>query len=72
MTETEGVLIPYTSLSKDVLTAIIEEFVTREGTDYGDEFSLEEKVEQVLVQLKKGSVVITFDEESESCSIQAA
>lgn len=62
--------IPYESLSEDVLVALIESFVLREGTDYGErEISLTAKVEQVRRQLAKGEVNIYFDAESESVSI---
>jgi uncharacterized protein YheU (UPF0270 family) len=38
--------IPHSQLSKEVLDAVIEEFITREGTDYGDRvISLDDKVE---------------------------
>ena len=29
-------IIPATQLQTDTLTAILEEFITREGTDYGE------------------------------------
>jgi uncharacterized protein YheU (UPF0270 family) len=62
--------IPYSALSPDVLTAIIEEFVLREGTDYGDgEWSLAEKVAEVRRMLTTGGAAIFFDEESESCNV---
>lgn len=62
--------IPYSALSTDVLTAIIEEFVLREGTDYGDgEWSLAEKVAEVRRMLTTGGAAIFFDEESESCNV---
>lgn len=62
--------IPYTELSSDILRGVIEEFVLREGTEYGDrEVTLALKVSQVLKQLERGDVVIVFDQESESCDI---
>lgn len=62
--------IPIERLSEDTLTAIIEEYITREGTEYGDrEYSLPEKIHQVRGQLKSGKAVILFDEPSESCVI---
>ncbi len=68
----EGVIaIPYERLSDDVLAAIIEEFVSREGTDYGDySHSLADKVEQVLKQVKQGKAVVLFDPDSQSCHIE--
>ncbi len=63
-------IIPWESLSDDALRGVIEEFVTREGTEYGDhEVPLREKIAEVLKQLKCGSVVIVFDPELESVSI---
>lgn len=62
--------IPYKELSDDALYAVIEEFVLREGTDYGvQEYSLESKVEQVKNQLKRGEVKINFDTENQTCQI---
>ncbi len=62
--------IPYQQLSEDALNGLIEEFINREGTDYGEhECSLEAKVSQLLRQLKQGDIVIAYDEESESCTI---
>ena len=63
--------IPYKELEKETLTAIIEEYISREGTDYGvQEYSLEQKVQQVMSQLARGDIVVTFDPESETCDLQ--
>lgn len=63
-------LIPHQALQPDTLRAVIEEFITREGTDYGEqEFSLAQKVEQVLAQLQRGEVVIVYSEQYESCTL---
>ncbi|HXI10158.1 MAG TPA: YheU family protein [Thermodesulfobacteriota bacterium] len=57
--------IPYDLLSADALRSLVEEFVTREGTDYGHtEWDLERKVEAVMRQLKYGEAAIVYDEES--------
>ena len=62
--------IPYQELSPDALRGVIEEFVTREGTDYGEaEISLETKIKQVLKQLHAGKAVIVFDQKTETCNI---
>ena len=62
--------IPYERLDPGTLKAVIEEFVLREGTDYGEtDFTLEEKIEHVMEQLRDGKVSLTFDEKSKSCSI---
>jgi uncharacterized protein YheU (UPF0270 family) len=60
-------IIPYQSLSADILQAIVEEYISREGTDYGElELSLAQKVAYLLPQIKSGDVLIVFDEASES------
>jgi hypothetical protein len=62
--------VPYGELSAELLHAVAESFVLREGTDYGErEFSLEDKVAGVIRQLKKGEAKILFDPESESVTI---
>jgi uncharacterized protein YheU (UPF0270 family) len=66
----ESVVVPFGDLQADLLRAVVESFVLREGTDYGErELSLEEKVERVIVQLKRGEVQIVFDPESDTVSI---
>lgn len=65
--------IPHTSLSKTTLQALIEEFVTRDGTDYGDvEVPLQRRVEMVMALLQARTAVIVYDEDSETCSITSA
>ena len=62
--------IPADQLSPNALNTIAEDFVTREGTDYGaQDISLEEKVAQVLSQIKQGLAVIRFDPKTETCGI---
>jgi uncharacterized protein YheU (UPF0270 family) len=55
------VLIPPDNLSALALQGLIEEFVTRDGTDYGErETELAQKVTQVQEQLKRGKAGILF------------
>lgn len=62
--------IPADMLSADILYGIIEEFILREGTDYGSqEVSLDSKIDQVKRQLTKGDVLITFDPATENCNL---
>lgn len=62
--------IPYQELSDEALRALIEEFVLREGTEYGaQDYSLESKVQQVRMQLQAGEVKISYDSESQTCQI---
>jgi uncharacterized protein YheU (UPF0270 family) len=66
----EPVVVPYTELAADLLHAVVESFVLREGTDYGEkEFSLEDKVAHVIGQLRRGEARIVFDAETETVSI---
>ena len=63
-------LIPYQDIAPETLNNLIESFILREGTDYGEiEFSLAEKTEKVLLQLKNGSVVIEFSQVSETITL---
>jgi uncharacterized protein YheU (UPF0270 family) len=62
--------IPHTELPTDVLRAVIESFVLREGTDYGErEFSLEEKVAGVMRRLEHREAQIVFDPVTETVAI---
>ncbi len=66
----DPILIPPEQLSDTALAGLIEEFINREGTDYGAvEWSLEQKASQLRVQLKSGAAVIVFDLATETCSI---
>ena len=66
-------IIPHQEISPDALQAMVEEFVTRSGTDYGnDEASLAEKVLQVIRQLEKGEAVVVYDAAMETCNITTA
>jgi hypothetical protein len=58
--------IPHQQLSPDTLDALIEEFVTRDGTDPSN---ATRSIQQVRKLLEQGKAVITFDEDSESCNI---
>lgn len=64
------VSIPYATLSAPALRGVVESFVLREGTDYGThEFTLEDKVAQVILQLQRGDAEVMFDPESNTVSI---
>jgi uncharacterized protein YheU (UPF0270 family) len=69
----EPVVVPYQELSAQALRGVIESFVLREGTDYGErEFSLEQKVAHVLRQLEDGTSQIVFDPDSQTVHIVTA
>ncbi len=66
----EPVLVPHTELSADALRGVVESFVLREGTDYGErEFTLEQKLAHVYLQLERGEAQIVFDPNTESIDI---
>jgi uncharacterized protein YheU (UPF0270 family) len=63
-------LIPHDELREETLRNLIEEFVSREGTEYGvREISISDKVRQVQAQLANGSCVIIFDAHTETSHI---
>ena len=65
--------IPHRELSEAALRGVVESFVLREGTDYGQRaYSIEEKIAAVMRQLDSGEAVIVFDPDSETVSIVAA
>ena len=62
--------VPLDALSAAALRGLVEEFVNREGTDYGvRERTLDEKVGDVMRQLERGEAAIVFDPESRSTTI---
>lgn len=63
-------IIPISEVKSELLTAIAEAYVLREGTDYGtEEYALNEKVEQVLAQLHSGEALLMYSELHESVDI---
>jgi uncharacterized protein YheU (UPF0270 family) len=64
------VIIPWKELETDTLNGLIESFVLREGTDYGEhERSLAQKVDDVRRQLQNGEVVLVWSELHETVNI---
>ena len=62
--------IPHTALDPYTLQSLIEEYVSRDGTDYGlVEISLETRVAQAHQQLASGQILIWYDPDSESCTL---
>ena len=63
-------IIPVSKLSAKALQGVIEEFISRNGTDYGAiEASWETNVKQVKDKLKSGLAVLVFDDETETTNI---
>lgn len=59
-------LIPHTQLSPATLRAVVQEFVTRDGTDHSP---IERRVKNVLRHLETGRVELHFDDQTKTCNI---
>lgn len=71
MNDALPMIIPWQALAPETLSRLIDEFVTRDGTDYGaHEARLTTKIEQVQRALERGEAEIAFDPETESCNIR--
>ena len=65
-----AVKIPIDRLSPEALQGVIEEFVSRNGIDYGmTDVPLETKIQQVKRQLNTGHAVLVYDSETKTCNI---
>ena len=63
-------IIPWQELAPDTLNRLVESFVLREGTDYGDaEIDLQAKVQQVIQQLQQGQVLIVYSQIDETVDL---
>lgn len=66
----EGIEIPYRRIDPETLQNLLQEFVTRDGADWGEAgCSLEDKVGQVLQQLQHKKVKIVLDLRSQTANI---
>lgn len=66
----EGVDVPMDRINPETLRKMVEEFVTREWSDLSDaDCTFEDKVEQVIQQLKDNKIRVVFDLTSETCNI---
>ena len=58
-------VVPYEKLSSDALSGVLEEYASREGTEYGSQdIPMDSKVKQLKAQLMQGKALIVFDEEA--------
>jgi uncharacterized protein YheU (UPF0270 family) len=68
-----GIELEPDQLSAEALSGLVEEFVTRDGTDYGvAEASVDEKVAQVIAQLRSGEARLVFDPETGTANVVVA
>ncbi len=58
--------IPHTQLAPATLRAVVQEFVTRDGTDHS---GIEQRIERVIQQLERGQAQLHYDADSQSCNI---
>ena len=66
----DGVIIPYSQLSPEALQGLVEDFVTKDGTDTGyAKKSLRNDVKAVKRQLRQGKAFIVFDQTTGTCNI---
>ena len=73
MTNGRIVKIPVPALTRDALLGVVDDYINREGTDYGHrDIRLEEKRAAVLAALESGRAVITYDPASQTTSIVSA
>lgn len=66
-------IIPPESLASETLTSLLQDYITREGTDYGEiELTLEEKLAILRPQVMNANVLIIYDESSGSFTLRSA
>lgn len=66
----EGIVIPPERITPETLRKMVEEFVTRDWSELSDAgYTFEDKIEQVIQQLKDGRANVVFDLLSETCNI---
>ncbi|MGD9009765.1 MAG: YheU family protein [Desulfobacteraceae bacterium] len=66
----KGVIVPHHELSEEALQGLLEEFVSRDGTDSGyTKLSLQQRVDQVRRQLDRGEAVVVYNPVAQSANI---
>jgi len=64
------VVVPWEELAPATLKRMLEDFISREGTDYGlTEYSMEQKLDSVMKQLRQGTVELVFEAGSETFNL---
>lgn len=63
-------VVPYEQIPPALLVKLLESFITREGTDYGEiELDMSAKVDDLRAQLSRKEIVVIFDGESETFTL---
>ena len=66
----QGVEVPYERLDPETLRNVLQEFVTRDGADWGEvDGTLEEKIDLVMQQLRNRKVKVVFEMKSQTVNI---
>ena len=62
--------VPMEILSPEAISGVIQDFILREGTDYGiQEITHEKKIDQIQRQMLSGEIKIVFDPNTESITL---
>lgn len=59
-------IIPHRQLSPAALRGVLEEIVTRDGTELSD---AGDKIDQAMRQLEKGRLVLSYDPQTHTCQL---
>jgi uncharacterized protein YheU (UPF0270 family) len=59
-------IIPHENLSAETLAGLVEEYVSRDGTELGE---VADKSSAVIRLLERGELVLVYDSDSESCNL---
>ena len=66
----KGVIVPHGQLSAEALQGLLEEFVSRDGTDSGyTKLSMQQRVDQVRRHLDRGEAVVVYNPTTQSANI---
>jgi uncharacterized protein YheU (UPF0270 family) len=66
-------IIPINRLSREARRGVIEEFISRDGTDYGEKEALPERsFSQVKYELEKRLAILVYDNETQTTNILPA
>jgi len=64
----QPMIIPHENLSAEALAGLVEEYVSRDGTERGE---VADKSKAVIQLLERGELVLVYDPDSESCNLIA-
>jgi uncharacterized protein YheU (UPF0270 family) len=63
-------IIPHERLAPEVLSAVIEDWLSRQSQDWvGDIEDRDQVIEQVIEQMRRKKLVVTWDDESQTINL---